>query len=106
MAAQETAKPAPGRSGKRARKADRLGGTISLSNTTGQANGQADKPLIDRHGHRHSEAVLTNWSRAALQALDVRWRDTGEPAVAADWPAPRTQAPQPEASGSDRRAGR
>jgi hypothetical protein len=32
-------------------------------------------PLIDRHGHLHSEAVLRNWSPAALTALGVRRLD-------------------------------
>ena len=28
--------------------------------------------LVDRHGNRHSAAVLTSWSPAAIKALGIR----------------------------------
>ena len=31
-----------------------------------------DRPLIDKYGHRHSEAVFKNWSPLAIQALGIR----------------------------------
>ena len=43
------------------------------------AEKQAKKPLIDRHGHRHSEAVLHNWSPAILKAMGVRRIKPDEP---------------------------
>lgn len=33
--------------------------------------------LIDRFGHRHSEAILDNWSAAALIAMRVRRKREG-----------------------------
>ena len=36
------------------------------------AEKQAKKPLIDRHGHRHSEAAVRNWSPTIIRALDIR----------------------------------
>ncbi len=30
------------------------------------------QPLIDKHGHAHSEAVLRHWSPAVLKAMGVR----------------------------------
>lgn len=47
-------------------------------------NPAAEKPLIDKLGLRHSEAVLRAWSQTALRRLDVRWVATGEPAFATD----------------------
>lgn len=32
----------------------------------------AGQPLVDKHGHRHSEAVFRNWSPAAIKALGIR----------------------------------
>jgi hypothetical protein len=33
---------------------------------------QDRKPFIDKHGHLHSEAILRNWSPAAIRALGIR----------------------------------
>lgn len=37
-----------------------------------------DRPLIDKYGHRHSAAVLTNWSPLAIKALGIRKVPTPE----------------------------
>jgi hypothetical protein len=37
-----------------------------------------DRPLTDKHGHRHSEHVLKNWSPRMLEIMGVR-RDGGAP---------------------------
>jgi hypothetical protein len=42
------------------------------------------KPLVDKLGRRHAEAVLRAWSQTALRRLNVRWVATGEPAFATD----------------------
>jgi hypothetical protein len=46
--------------------------TLSLDEPAGQL------VFIDRHGHLHTEAVLHNWSEAALRALGIR-RVGGQP---------------------------
>jgi len=30
------------------------------------------RPLVDRHGHRHSETLLRNWSLGAIRALGIK----------------------------------
>jgi hypothetical protein len=49
-------------------KADRLAGAISPTDIPHTGVGQ----LIDKHGHIHSEAILKNWSPAAIRALEIR----------------------------------
>jgi hypothetical protein len=33
---------------------------------------QDERPLIDKHGRRYSQAVLRHWSPALIKALDIR----------------------------------
>jgi hypothetical protein len=33
---------------------------------------QDERPLIDKHGRRYSQAVLRHWSPAMIKALDIR----------------------------------
>jgi hypothetical protein len=40
-------------------------------------NRQAARPLVDRFGNRHSEAVLVNWSEAARRALGIHRANKG-----------------------------
>jgi hypothetical protein len=44
-----------------------LGGRLSDSKPTENSQG-----FIDRYGHRHSDAVLRNWSPAAIRAMGIR----------------------------------
>jgi hypothetical protein len=37
-----------------------------------------DSPLIDKHGRRHSSAVLTAWSQRMLEIMGVRPINTSE----------------------------
>lgn len=36
-----------------------------------------DRPLIDKHGHRHTTAILTAWSPQAIKVMGVRRLDGG-----------------------------
>ena len=51
--------------------------TGALENVACQLGSRDSNPprpgqLIDKHGHHHTEAVLTAWSPQALKALGVR----------------------------------
>jgi hypothetical protein len=46
------------------------GGAISSPDNNGVDLSQ--RPFVDRHGHRHSAAILTNWTPAAIKALGIR----------------------------------
>ena len=65
----KTTKPAPASAGNGRRKIDLLGRQITPENTSEADTAQ---PLIDKHGHAHSEAVLRHWSPAVLKAMGVR----------------------------------
>ena len=54
-------------------RGDRDGGEISGS--VEHPIDTSPKPasqLIDKYGHRHSEAIFRNWSPAAIKALGIR----------------------------------
>ena len=68
MARQNKAAPASALDENGRRKLDRAGHQIDLENST---YSDPPQPLIDRHGHRHTEAVLRHWSPAVLKAMGV-----------------------------------
>ena len=79
MAFPEAARVAPAIAGGDPCKSVEAGRLNVPDNKDTTAEKQAKKPLIDRHGHRHSEAVLHNWSPAILKAMGVRRIKPDEP---------------------------
>ena len=69
MARQNKAKPASALAENGRRKTDQVGRQIDPENST---DADPPQPLIDRHGHRHTEAVLRHWSPAILKVLGIR----------------------------------
>ncbi len=72
MASPEAAMAAPAIAGGDPCKSVEAAWLNIPNNKDTAAEKQANKPLIDRHGHRHSEAVMRNWSPAVIQALGIR----------------------------------
>ena len=50
---------------------DLAGGSISSPNSIAELAAQPGQ-LVDRYGHRLSEAIFRNWTPAAIRALGVR----------------------------------
>jgi hypothetical protein len=71
MAQTHKARPAPTIAGDGPRKNDRLGSAISSDNTLTELQAQPGR-LIDRCGHEHSEAIVRNWTPAAIKAMGIR----------------------------------
>jgi hypothetical protein len=49
-------------------RGDLLGG----SHPSGNNRTEKTQVFVDRFGHHHSEAILKNWSPAAIKALGIR----------------------------------
>jgi hypothetical protein len=69
MASSHTAKPVTDDAVNRPREDCLAGELDSPSFSEPAKNAQA---FIDRFGHRHSEAILKNWSPAAIRAMGIR----------------------------------
>jgi len=73
MAPRNATRPATALANSEPRKSDLLGGEINSANSNSANIAQAPRAsLIDKHGHRHSEAIFRNWSPAAIKALGIR----------------------------------
>jgi hypothetical protein len=69
MPAQKVSRPVPAVAGNEPRGGMRclLGGRHSDINRT-----ETVQVFIEKFGHRHTDAVLRNWSPAALRAMGIR----------------------------------
>ena len=50
---------------------------ISNAGDNAPTPARQDRVLIDKHGHLHTEAILSAWSPAAIKVLGVRRLDGG-----------------------------
>ena len=69
MTRPKKTKPASALAENGPRKREMTGNQITPLLTT---NTDTAQPLVDKHGHAHSEAVLRHWSPAVLKAMGVR----------------------------------
>jgi hypothetical protein len=71
MGQAHTTRPAPAIAGSGPLEIDRPPRAISSDNTLNELQAQPGR-LIDRYGHEHSEAILRNWTPAAIKAMGIR----------------------------------
>ena len=99
MAFPDAAPPAPANAGNGRRKSVEAGRLNVPDNKDTTADAQANKPLIDKFGKRHTLAIFDNWSPEILKALGIRRVKPESPPITNNPPKFRTARKPAAAAG-------